>query len=376
MVGVALRSKKSSWALEDSLEELKELARSSGAEVVSTVTQILNRPSPVYLGTGKIEELKDVIKEHSLDVVIFDDELSPTQQHVLEGALRVKVIDRTALILDIFAQRARTREGQLQTEMAQVQYLLPRLAGQWSHLERMGGGIGTRGPGETQIETDRRIVRARLKQISQEIEKVRISRRQQRIRRSENVTTVALVGYTNAGKSTIFNSLTNSDMVSRDQLFSTLDTTVRRLYLPSGKSSTLIDTVGFVNKLPAILVAAFRATLEEIQESSLLLHVLDISNPYAAQQAQTVDDVLANIGLGEIPKILVLNKLDLLTKETDTVYEDIADIAPIKMDHYIGTPILVSGLRNWGIEEMRRRIEKTLSSSELNYAVDLNRSPE
>jgi GTP-binding protein HflX len=268
LVGVNVRSQGDYWALEDSLAELSELARAAGANPVERVTQSMHKPSPTYVGKGKIEELAHTVKHTEVDTVIFDDELSPNQQKTLEDKLGVKVIDRTALILDVFAQRAWSREGRLQIELAQTEYLLPRLAGQWSHLERLGGGVGTRGPGETQIETDRRLVRRKLSRVKKEIAQVQSQRDQQRMQRTGgNAKIVSLVGYTNAGKSALFNKITSSGVIERNQLFSTLDTTTRKMWLPSGVSATISDTVGFVHKLPPILVAAFRATLEEALEA-------------------------------------------------------------------------------------------------------------
>lgn len=248
-------------------------------------------------------------------VVICDDELSPAQQRTLEERLKCKIIDRTALILDIFAQRARTREGTVQVALAQHEYLLPRLAGQWSHLERMEGAIGSRGPGETQLETDRRLIRNQIKRLKKELEQVRTHRRQQRRRRDRaGIPLVALVGYTNAGKSTLMNALTNAEVRARNRLFETLDPTTRRCRLDERHTVLLSDTVGFIQKLPTQLVAAFRATLEELQEADLLLHVVDATHPDAAQQAAAVHQTLADLGVDTRPTIVALNKIDLLEK--------------------------------------------------------------
>ncbi|MCH2530756.1 MAG: GTPase HflX, partial [Dehalococcoidia bacterium] len=315
LVGVNIRNTEEIWQLEDSLAELSELARAAGANPVIRFTQSMNKPSPTYLGKGKIEELKQAVKREDIDTVIFDDELSPNQQRILEEKLSVKVIDRTALILDVFAQRARSREGRLQIELAQTEYLLPRLAGQWSHLERLGGGVGTRGPGETQIETDRRLVRRKLSRVKKELSQIRSQRDQQRqLRTSGTSKIISLVGYTNAGKSALFNKITSSGVIQRNQLFSTLDTTTRRMYMPSGIEATISDTVGFVHKLPPILIAAFRATLEEALEADLLIQVTDVSSPYAAEQVVVVSNQLSEMGIGDTPKILVLNKLDLMVE--------------------------------------------------------------
>lgn len=357
-MGARVRGDSSVWTLEDSIDELAELARAAGANPVAQVTQLQQRPSPTYLGTGKLEELKELIKLHRVDTTIFDDELTPSQQRALEDLLKVKVIDRTALILDVFAQRARTREGQLQIELAQSQYLLPRLAGQWSHLERLGGGVGTRGPGETQIETDRRLVRSRLQRVKKEIERVKAQRGQQRRRRTRDAFSVSLVGYTNTGKSALFNRLTTGEVRSRDRLFETLDTTTRRLFLQSGTKAALSDTVGFIHKLPPILVASFRATLEEAHEADLLLHVVDVSSPYAAEQAHVVEDVLKEMGLGETPRILVLNKWDLVAASPDTDGPDSVSLPLLPQDEIA---VLTSATKSWGIEELRQEIDNQLN---------------
>ena len=279
------------------------------------MTQRPAKPANTYLGKGKLDELRRLVEYREIATVICDDELTPTQQRNLENALggERKVIDRTALILDVFSQRARTREGRLQVELAQHEYLLPRLAGQWSHLERLGGGIGTRGPGETQIETDRRLVRDRILRLKKSLDEVRRHRGAYRARRREMQLPVAsLVGYTNAGKSTLLNSLTGAGVLTEDRLFSTLDPVTRKVRLPSGRTVLVSDTVGFIQKLPTSLVAAFRATLEEIEESTLIIHVLDISRPSAAEQAHVVTGILDDMGLADRPQILVLNKIDLL----------------------------------------------------------------
>ena len=290
------------WSIGESLDELALLARTAGAEVVSTLGQQLDRPTHHYLGMGKLEELKLLQAETDCSLIIFDDELTPTQQRNLENALNVKIIDRTALILDIFSRNARTREGQLQVELAQHQYLLPRLVGQWSHLERLGGGIGTRGPGETQLETDRRLIRRRIRRLEQELQEVRYRRESYMSRRKQaRLPVVSLVGYTNAGKSTLFNALSNAGVVVQDQLFSTLDSVTRRIWLPGGGQALLTDTVGFIHKLPPTLVAAFRATLEELHEADLLLHVIDITHSKAPEQTAVVVDTLRELDLAEKP---------------------------------------------------------------------------
>jgi GTP-binding protein HflX len=277
------------------------------------LSQKLDAPSPThYIGKGKITELVSLREQTQYTTVVVDDELSPRQQRNLEEILKVKVIDRTALILDIFAKQARTHEGQLQVELAQHSYLLPRLVGQWSHLERLGGGIGTRGPGESQLETDRRLIHQRISRLQHEIEHVRQRRAVYRKRRKEGgVPIVALVGYTNAGKSTLFNALSQAGVVVEDKLFSTLDPVTRRLALPDGQQFLITDTVGFIHKLPPSIIAAFRATLEELGEADLLLHMVDITHKNAADQCRTVEEILHELNLGDKPRITVFNKLDL-----------------------------------------------------------------
>jgi len=360
LVGVKVRSQADYWRLEDSLAELAELARAAGANPVALLTQSMNMPSPTYVGKGKMDELQLVIKREHVDTAIFDDELTPSQQKTLEDKLEIKVIDRTALILDVFAQRARSREGRLQIELAQTEYLLPRLAGQWSHLERLGGGVGTRGPGETQIETDRRLVRRKLSQVKKELGQVRSQRGQQRQQRTGGETTIiSLVGYTNAGKSAVFNKITSSKAIERNQLFSTLDTTTRRLYLPSGTGATISDTVGFVHKLPPVLVQAFTATLEEALEADLLVQIIDISSPYAAEQAQVVSDQLSDMGIGDTPRILVLNKLDLVVEgPEEPLTLDV--LGQIDISGYRRV-VTTSATKNWGIVDLRNAIDVVIS---------------
>ena len=360
LVGVKVRSQADYWRLEDSLAELAELARAAGANPVALLTQSMNMPSPTYVGKGKMDELQLVIKREHVDTAIFDDELTPSQQKTLEDKLEIKVIDRTVLILDVFAQRARSREGRLQIELAQTEYLLPRLAGQWSHLERLGGGVGTRGPGETQIETDRRLVRRKLSQVKKELGQVRSQRGQQRQQRTGGETTIiCLVGYTNAGKSAVFNKITSSKVIERNQLFSTLDTTTRRLYLPSGTGATISDTVGFVHKLPPVLVQAFTATLEEALEADLLVQIIDISSPYAAEQAHVVSDQLSDMGIGDTPRILVLNKLDLVVEgPEEPLTLDV--LGQIDISGYRRV-VTTSATKNWGIVDLRNAIDVVIS---------------
>ena len=299
---------------EHSLDELAGLAAAAGATVVLRVLQDRPKPDPAtFLGSGKISSLAASCDELGADVVIFDNELSPAQLRNLEAALDRKVVDRTQLILDIFARRARTREGKLQVELAQLKYLLPRLAGSSAALSRLGGGIGTRGPGETKLETDRRRIRHRISVLSKEIDVVRRRRAQLRERRQKgDVPTVALVGYTNAGKTTLFNALTGDRAVASDALFVTLDPLVRKVRLPDRRELLVSDTVGFINRLPHSLVASFRATLEEVAAADLLVHVIDASNPERDHQMAAVRSVLAEVGADDVPSIEVFNKLDRL----------------------------------------------------------------
>ena len=299
---------------EDSLHELAELSRSAGAEVVGTSLQRSPRADPATLiGRGKLEEVKGLALGRHAQCVIFDHDLSPTQMRNLEQALGLKVLDRTQLILDIFARRARTREGQLQVELAQLNYLLPRLAGQGPLLSRLGGGIGTRGPGEQQLEFDRRRVRARIRKLGEAIERVRSQRALHREhRREQRWSTVALVGYTNAGKSTLFNALTQAQVEASARMFATLDPTVRALKLGHNRQVLLSDTVGFIRRLPPHLVASFRATLEELEDAAFLLHVTDASDPQREQQDAAVEGLLETIGIASAPRLRVWNKIDLL----------------------------------------------------------------
>lgn len=360
-----------SWRTESSVAELAQLAIAAGAEVVGVSVQRLDAPNPaLYMGKGKIAEIAAQRGALGYTLVIFDDELTPTQQRNLENALKVKVLDRTALILDIFAMRARTREGRLQVALAQAEYLLPRLAGQWSHLERLGGragapgAIGVRGPGETQIETDRRLVRARIGRLRQEIEDVRRHRSLYRRRRTrQGIPVIALVGYTNAGKSTLMRALTAADVLVEDQVFATLDPVTRRLALPGGRFALLTDTVGFIQKLPAHLVAAFRATLEELGDADLLLHVVDITHPDAAQQSQTVEDTLAELGLAAKPRLTAFNKVDKLARPDGTPVRDLGELEEFDLSLAAHRPdaVLISAERGWGLDELRRRLDEALA---------------
>ena len=322
-------------------------------EIAGKLTQKLENPSSThYLGTGKLEELINLKEQSQYTVAIFNDELSPRQQRNLEEALKVKVIDRTALILDIFARRAQTREGQLQVELAQHQYLLPRLAGQWSHLERLGGGVGTRGPGESQLETDRRIIRKRIQRLQTQLEAVRRHRALYRAKRKKsNISVVALVGYTNSGKSTLLNALSKAGVLAEDKPFSTLDPVTRRLTLPDNRQILLTDTVGFIHKLPPSIVEAFRATLEEIDEADLLLHVVDITHRDAAEQCQTVDNILVDLHLNTKPKLTVLNKVDLAANSMEDLVTSTVDLK-LPSD----TILSISALKGWGLDNLLHKI--------------------
>ena len=361
LVAMELRNKRSQWSLEETLSELSYLTQAAGAEVAGQITQRSDRFAQTYVGKGKVEEINELVAQEEAQVVIFDDELTPTQQRNLEAALSVKVIDRTALILDVFGRHARTYEGKLQVELAQHQYLLPRLVGQWSHLERLGGGIGTRGPGETQLETDRRLIRNRIQKITKELEGVRKRRSLYMGRRkSASIPIVSLVGYTNAGKSTLFNALSPSDgknkVEAADQLFSTLDPVTRRIRLPSGGPLLLTDTVGFIQKLSPTVVAAFRATLEELSESDLLLHVVDVTHPKSAEQAGVVETTLKELGLEGKPRLLVLNKMDLLPEGSDGA------ASPTSLGRQHQNKVFISAAKGWNMDSLLQEIEVQLMS--------------
>jgi len=366
LVGVELKDSRPLFGVEDSLDELGLLAQTAGLEVVGRAVQRLNRIHPATLiGSGKLAELTEILTRIGANLVVFDDELSPRHQRELEKAFgeSTQVIDRSALILDIFAQHASTREGALQVELAQYEYRLPRLTRQWSHLARQAGGgaarggaagVGLRGPGETQLEVDRREIRRRIARLKDEIEAVRAHRQRHRAQRTRaGMTTVALVGYTNAGKSTLLNALSGADVYVADQLFATLDPTTRRVELPSGRTILLSDTVGFIQKLPVTLVAAFRATLEEVVEADLLLHVVDASHPRAWDHADVVEDTLAELEASRIPKVLVLNKID----RGDTVQG--LNFGELGYRHVIKT----SATAGTGLDELLAAIEQVLIES-------------
>ncbi|MHB0966853.1 MAG: GTPase HflX [Bellilinea sp.] len=364
LVGVELRGEPALMTLDDSLAELALLAETAELDIVGETSQKLDKPNPeTYIGSGKVEELKILVEETLADLVIFDSELSPRHQRELEEKFgdQVRILDRTALILDIFARHADTREGILQVELAYYEYRLPRLTRAWTHLARQAGGgggrtgstggVGLRGPGETQLEVDRREIHKRITHLKGELEKVRAHRHRYREqRRRSNVPTVALVGYTNAGKSTLLNKLARSDVYVANQLFATLDPTTRRVELPAGHTALFTDTVGFIQKLPTMLVAAFRATLEEINEADLLLHVLDVTHPNALEQWQSVQETLVDIGAQEIPMVTALNKIDLLASP-EMISAALSQRTPT---------IPISALTGQGAEDLLRLIEGQL----------------
>ncbi|MBI2856553.1 MAG: GTPase HflX [Chloroflexi bacterium] len=365
LVGVEIKGAPHLWTVEDSLAELGELTRSAGARVVGTLSQRLDRPTHTYVGKGKVEEIGAMRGNLQADVIVFDDELTPIQQRNLENALDVKVIDRTALILDVFARRARTHEGRLQVELAQHEYLLPRLVGQWAHLEHLGGGIGTRGPGETQLETDRRLIRNKIQKLKRELEEVRQHRaRYRQERKRQGIPVVSLVGYTNAGKSTLLNALSDAAVVTEDRLFSTLDPVTRRVHLPQGGSFLLTDTVGFIQKLPPALVAAFRATLEEMEQADVIIHVIDITHQNGSEQAQVVNELLADLHLDDKPRILALNKIDLIVTSMDQI-EAYTEQLMSKWGR--GRTVPISAIQKWGLDQLLEAVDETLRQAKGPY---------
>lgn len=349
--------------VEESLDELARLADTAGLEVVGRITQRFDRPNPAtYIGPGKVEEVKMLVEETEADVIIFDDELTPRHQRELEKIFgdETKLLDRTALILDIFALHAQTHEGKLQVELAQLEYRLPRLTRMWTHLARQAGGragggnggVGLRGPGETQLEADRREIGQRISHIKSQLEVVRARRGRHRAKRQQTeLRVVAIVGYTNAGKSTLLNCLSGANVLEADMLFATLDPTTRRVVLPSGQEVLFTDTVGFIQKLPTQIVAAFRATLEEIQDADVLLHVVDTTHPHALAQVEAVEDTLATLEVDHLPLVVALNKADLLPEEADPI----ADLG-------VEDPaVVVSARTGIGIDALLTTLEASLT---------------
>lgn len=354
LIGMEWGRNDSLWTVDDSLEELKQLADTAGATVIKKFIQKRPKPDPAFfIGRGKVQELALYAQQENIDLCIFDDELSPAQQRNIESVMGIRILDRTALILDIFAQRARTNEGKLQVELAQLQYTLPRIMGKGLMLSRLGGGIGTRGPGETKLEVDRRRIRDRIAFIKDQIEKVKAVRSLHRSKRKKNnVFEVSLVGYTNAGKSTLLNTLTNSDIYAKDQLFATLDPTTRQLTLPNKQEIIITDTVGFIQRLPHQLIAAFRSTLEVVTEADLLVHVIDASHELYKEQAAAVHEVLKEIGAETKPVITVYNKIDKLPPDSK-----LADRLALEED-----TVCISAAKKLNLETLQQMIESHLKS--------------
>jgi len=375
LVGVEIYNQERLLSLEDSITELALLADTAGLIVVGQASQKLNQPNPkTFIGSGKIQEIESLLNELKADILVFDDELSPRHLRELENFFqyKVRIIDRTALILDIFAQHASTAEGSLQVELAQYEYRLPRLTRAWTHLARQAGGgggragsvggVGLRGPGETQLEVDRRDIRRRITYLKDRLEKVRVHRKQHRSQRKKlNIPVIALVGYTNAGKSTLLNFLSKSNVYVADKLFATLDPTVRRINLPNGNVALFSDTVGFIQKLPTTLVAAFRATLEEINESDLLLHIIDITHPNALAQAEAVFQTLEEINANNIPVISVLNKIDILENPNNARF----------ITSNFEKASAISALNGDGVQELLNQVENILFADNKTITVNI-----
>jgi GTP-binding protein HflX len=374
LVGIDKPGPAGDWPIEDSLEELRQLAVTAGATVVGQTVQRLRSPNPkTLIGAGKVSELAARRLDEGIDLFVFDEELSPSQARNLEKQLGAKVIDRTGLVLDIFGQRARTYEGRLQVQLAQYGYLLPRLTGQWTHLSRQEGGVGARGgPGETQLEVDRRRVRSKIADLKRELERVRRSRALHRHRRSsQSVAVVAIVGYTNAGKSTLLNALSSAEVLAENRLFATLDPTTRRVRLPSGREVLFSDTVGFIQKLPPSVVAAFRATLEELESADLLLHVLDVSHLDARAQAVEVGQVIESLGLSDKPVVTALNKVDRLVGSwpapdggrPPAVLGDALEAYP--------NAVAISAERGWGLDGLLAQVDQVLAGGLIELTAEI-----
>jgi len=347
------------WDVEDSLEELAQLARTAGAEVTDRVLQVLKQVhAATYIGRGKALELKHLVTIRQSDLVIFDDDLSPVQMRNLERMLGCKLLDRTGLILDIFARRAKTAVAKTQVELAQLEYLRTRLTRQWTHLSRQKGGIGTKGPGETQIETDRRLIVRRLAVLRKRLEQIDRQRTIQRKKR-QRYTRVALVGYTNAGKSTLMNTLAGTNVLAEDRLFATLDATTRLVYLDPGKPILLSDTVGFIRKLPHRLIESFKSTLDEVRESDVLLHLVDATHPRFEDHIQVVQDTLAELGVEDKPVLLVFNKVDRL--------EDLGLLKALRAEY--PEAVFISALRGIGLEELKRRLKERIEAEAAELVV-------
>lgn len=363
LIGMEWGRNDSLWTVDDSLEELKQLADTAGATVIKKFIQKRPKPDPAFfIGRGKVQELALYAQQENIDLCIFDDELSPAQQRNIESVMGIRILDRTALILDIFAQRARTNEGKLQVELAQLQYTLPRIMGKGLMLSRLGGGIGTRGPGETKLEVDRRRIRDRIAFIKEQIEKVKAVRSLHRSKRKKNnVFEVSLVGYTNAGKSTLLNTLTNSDIYAKDQLFATLDPTTRQLTLPNKQEIIITDTVGFIQRLPHQLIAAFRSTLEVVTEADLLVHVIDVSHELYKEQAAAVHEVLKEIGAETKPVITVYNKIDKLPPDSKLAYR-----LALEED-----TVCISAAKKLNLETLQQMIESHLKSKAVEVTLSI-----
>lgn len=376
LVGIGIKGGRPLLSVDESLKELELLAQTAGMEVVGSAAQNVSHIDPkTFIGSGKVEDLKLQVEDSGAETVVFDDELSPRHQRELEKAFgeNIKVLDRSAVILDIFAQHAHTHEGRLQVELAQYEYLLPRLTRQWTHLERQAGGsagrggtggVGLRGPGETQLEVDRRVISRRISHLKEDLEQVRAHRRRHRKQRVKaGIPVVSMVGYTNAGKSSLLNRLADADVYVADQLFATLDPTTRKVRLPSNKEVLFTDTVGFIQKLPTTLIAAFRATLEEIAEADIILHVVDSAHPHALEHIETVEDTLAEIDIPRLPSILVLNKCDLWTTPQHE-----AKFQNVGYEHVVA----ISARKGIGIDRLLQKVEDVISASMIPITITLS----